>query len=197
MAILDLFRKPPDPEAAARLLDQGRQKLWQRRTTEAAGLLGRAARCPQAKARALAYRSLLKRMQQDLGGALQDADAAIAAAPDLFEAHFARLAALLSGAREDRLVQAMESWDRAARCAPQDLEAHFLRLLMLLLVAEMTANAVEDDSGVTLSFKHTPVVRGAIRLLDGFPDLAAQEFAGTELSSQSAGLAQIGRGLAE
>jgi tetratricopeptide (TPR) repeat protein len=196
MGILDLFVKPPDAETAARLLQQGREKLWQRQTGEAASLLDKAARCPQTQAVALAYRSLLRRMKQDGPGALKDADAAIAAKPDLFEAHFSRIAALLAGQDKDRLTEAMASWDRASSCVPQDVEAHFLRLLMLLLVAEMVSSGSEDSTGVTVNFKHTPIVRGAIRLLDGYPDLASQEFAGVDHFGTSAGLAQIGRGMA-
>jgi tetratricopeptide (TPR) repeat protein len=196
MGILDLFAKPPDAESAGRLLREGREKLWLRQTAQAAGLFDKAARCPQTRACALAYRSLAKRMKQDLPGAGADADAAIAAQPDRLEGHFARIAALLSGQQQDRIVQAFESWERACACVPQDAEAHFLSLLLLLLFAEMTANASEDASGVTLSFRHTPVVRGAIRLLDGHPELAGQEFAGVDHFGSSAALAQIGRGLA-
>ncbi|MCX5797585.1 MAG: hypothetical protein NTY77_19010 [Elusimicrobia bacterium] len=196
MGILDLFMKPPDAEAAERLVREGRTKLWQRRIAEAASALDQAARCPQTKAKALAYRSLLKRMKRDVPGALKDADAAIAAKPDLFEAHFARIVALLSGQDQDRLTQTMESWGRAADCVAQDVEAHFLKLLLLLLFAEMAANGSKDAAGVAVSFQHTPVVRGAIRLLDGSPDMAAQEFAGVDHFGSSAGLAQIGRGMA-
>jgi tetratricopeptide (TPR) repeat protein len=196
MGILDMFTKPPDAESAGRLIQEGRDKLWLRKSGAAAGLFDKAARCPQARARALAYRSLAKRMQQDLPGAVQDADEAIAAQPDLFEAHFARAAALLSGQEPDRLVRAFESWARASKCVPQDAEAHFLSLLLLLLFCEMTANAPEDAAGATLNFRQTPVVRGAIRLLDGTPELAGQEFSGADHFGASAGLAQIGRGLA-
>lgn len=196
MGILDLFAKPPDTETAGRLLQEGRAKLWQRRLGEAASALDKAARCPHTRAMALAYLSLLKRMKQDVPGALKDADAAIAAKAELFEAHFARTAALLSGKPAD-LNQVLESWDRAAHCIPLDAEAHFLKLLMLLLFAEMAAKGSEDAKGVTVNFKHTPVVRGAIRLLDGYPDLASREFAGVDHFGASAGLAQIGRGMAE
>jgi len=124
--------------------------------------------------------------------------------PDL-KWHFVRLpndqaraaAALAQCPGFDLPGAVLESWDRAAHCIPLDAEANFLKLLMLLLFAEMAAKGSEDAKGVTVNFKHTPVVRGAIRLLDGYPDLASREFAGVDHFGASAGLAQIGRGMAE
>lgn len=196
MGMFDIFKKKPDTQTARSLLEQGQSYLWKRLFNEAARALSEASRCPETKAPALAYRSLLKRMQQDVSGALSDADAAIAANPDLFEAHFARIAALLTGKGQDRLVEAIKSWDLASQCVPQNAQAHFLKLLMLLLFAEMTANGLEDAKGVTLNFRHTPVVRGAIRLLDGYAELAGQEFSQVPRSDRWENLALIGRGLA-
>ena len=146
-------------------------------------------RCYENKALALAYRSLLKRLQQQVPGALADADRAVSDTPDCFEAHAARLCALMT---DKRIVDAMAEYAYAWRLTPRDSEGHFLKLLVFIFFIEVILGSEEDDQGVNLRFELTPLTRGAIRLLDGYPQLAVQEFLGAGDNS----LADIGRGLA-
>jgi tetratricopeptide (TPR) repeat protein len=185
-----LFGHAPDPAAGERALLEGRAKLWTGETAEAEKLLSHAVRAQPEPALALAYRTLLKRMKTQVPAALKDADRALAILPRCFEAHAARAVAFLTD--RSRLPDAMAAYDEAGRHSPHDAEGHHLNMVVYLLFVEMLLNADERADEVILTFRLTPVTRGATRLLDGHPSLALEEFQAAEDSP----LSLIGRGLA-
>lgn len=191
MGILNkLFGQTPNPMEAERVLIEGREKLWMRQINEAECLLNRAIDARPQSAIPFAYRSLLNRMQLKLSAALKDADHAVALAPNCFEAHAARAAALLTD--KSRLVDAMAAYGEAGKHSPHDAEGHHLNMVIYLLFAEMLLNSVDGPDEVILNFKLTPITRCATRLIDGYPELALGELKETQESS----LWFIGMGLA-
>lgn len=152
-------------------------------------LSGAAAPPCDCEALVLAYQSLLLRMRPDSRGALRLAERAIALKNDCFEAHAAKAMALLTGPSSS-VEEALSAYHRSDKCVPADAEGHVLRVLLFFLFFEMLMNADDDGRRVHLALKLTPLVRGAVRLLDGYPEIALKEF-----SADSSGLCSIGQGL--
>jgi tetratricopeptide (TPR) repeat protein len=164
----------PSAEEARTLFVKGRNALWMGEPDEADAAFARAARGPERRAAAMAYRSLALRMKTKFSAALKEADAALALDPECLEAYAARAAALLS---LKRLVDACLAYREVTKKSPYDRDAHALRLLMVSLFAETIANAKEDADGMRLDFQVTPATRCAIRTLDGRAALGLQETA--------------------
>lgn len=187
-----LFRKPVDPETAQNALINGCAKLWMREFAEARTLLDLAARGHPRPALPLAYLSLLNRMQGDLyvPAAIKLARQAIKEDEACFEA----LAALAMVAlHADELIMALQIWRSSRKTVPFDVEGHHLGLVLYLLFQETMVEAVETKDGMQFNFRpEKPLTRGALRLLDGYPEVAKRDFASTELihyRSLGAGLA--------
>jgi len=186
-----LFGGAPDPAAAERLFAEGRALFWARETDQAEDLLSRAAPGHPKPALPLAYRSLLRRNQMKVPAALKDANAAVARDPGCHEAHAALCAALLTDPA--RLTDAIMACNRANECTPHDADGHYLRLLLFVLLFDTLMGAEEDAEGVTFHFRHTPLTRLAIRLLECREDLARTEFG--LLHDYPAPVAALARGI--
>lgn len=174
MGILNkLFGQAINSAEAERILTEGREGLWTRQINEAERLLNQVIEARPRSAIPFAYRSLLNRMRLKLAAALKDADHAVSLAPDCFEAHAARAAALLTD--KSRLADAAAAYGESSKYLPHDTEGHYLNMVMYLLFTEMLLNSVEGPSEVILNFKLTPITRCATRLIDGYPQFALSE----------------------
>jgi hypothetical protein len=192
MGFFDMFSKKQAAGTgqASDRLKIPRQILWMHDVKNAEPLLTQAIKADPKPCLPYSYRSLLRRMNSDLIGAQNDARHALEVHPDCFEAHAAQTACLLTGKAD--LTGAFTSWTVADKNVPHDAEGHFLRLILELQFFEIVNNSSEDSDSIQLHLVLTPVMRGLIRLLDGYPRLALDEFA----KAEGALSAQIGIGLA-
>jgi hypothetical protein len=177
-----LFRQPIAPEAAQIALAKGCDKMWMREFKEAQTLLDVAARGHSHPAVPMAYLSLLERMQgkYHVPVALKLASRALKEDEACFEALAAFALATL---HTDRLTLALETWGLSWKRDPFDAEGHHLRLVLYLLFIEAFVDAVVTKDDMAFNFDpDKPLTRGAVRLLDGYPEVATRDFSATELT---------------
>jgi hypothetical protein len=188
----NLFGPKISPEESARALGKARDKIWFCEVDKAFPFLGDAQRAHLRPAVALAYESLLVRLQgrDRVRAALRLAEKAVAMDGKCFEAVAAQTLATMG---DNRLVPGIELWLTTEALVPFDAEGHHLRLVIYIVVTNTMIHGVDNGDGVTVTVDDgDPITRGAVRLLDGRPGLASSDFA--DRSDSSFGL--LGAGLA-
>lgn len=166
-------------EQAAFNLDAARRALWRRDAQSVRAKVDPviAAYSSERKEIAVphrAYRSLALRMESKFSEALADAEYAVLLDPKSIEAIFALSVAQLS---LKNIEQALWNYSKLKNAHARDNGAHFLKPLGFVLFIECIMNMEDDGHGMRIDFRVTPATKAAIRLLDGYPELAEKELA--------------------